>query len=83
MDPKGSIKSIAVLEAIRFLGSTHKHDVGPVWNVVPAPSVGHGGERRLLRVQDRVKEGKRGKLSESDFERSALYKSLGRQGKLT
>ena len=47
-DPtKGLIKSIAVLEAIRFVGSGHKHDVGPVWNVVP---VGHGGERRPLRV---------------------------------
>jgi len=49
-DPKGLIKSIDVIEAIRCLGSGHKHDVGPVWNVVPAPSVGHGGERRLLRV---------------------------------
>jgi hypothetical protein len=49
-DPKGLIKSIDVIEAIRCLGSGHKHDVGPVWNVVPAPSVGHGVERRPLRV---------------------------------
>ena len=50
VDPKGLIKSIDVLEAIRCLGSTHKHDGGRAWNVVPAPSVGHGGERRPLRV---------------------------------
>ena len=50
VDPKGLIKSIDVIEAIGCLGSSHKHDVGPVWNVVPAPLVGHGGERRLLRV---------------------------------
>ena len=36
-DPKGLIKSIDVLEAIRFLGSGHKHDGGRVENVVPAP----------------------------------------------
>jgi hypothetical protein len=49
-DPKGLIKSIAVLEAIRSLGSASEHDGGRVWNVVPAPSVGHGGERHPLRV---------------------------------
>ena len=48
VDPKGLIKSIAVLEAIRFLGSTYEHDVGRVWNVVPAPSVGHGGENEFM-----------------------------------
>ena len=59
-DPKGLIKSIDVIEAIRCLGSGHKHDVGPVWNVVPAPSVGHGGESHppSLRLSKRGKERK-------------------------
>jgi hypothetical protein len=50
VDPKGLIKSIDVLEAIRCLGPTHLSTWSRVWNVVPAPSVGHGGERHPLRV---------------------------------
>ena len=57
-DPKGLIKSIDVLEAIRFLGSGHKHDGGRVENVVPAPWWGEASATSL-RQSKRGKERKK------------------------